>query len=164
VYYRLNVFPLELPPLRERRKDIPQLISHFAREFARRMGKTIRYIPPETMAVFTAYPWRELQNLVERAIIRSNDGALPNPLPLLTPRPVLTGKPTTINSTSGTFSDSMRFLILRTLEETRWVVGGPDGAAARLGLPRTTLLTKMKKLRISRPVYDSCPWNSKSRL
>jgi transcriptional regulator with GAF, ATPase, and Fis domain len=155
LYYRLNVFPVELPPLRERRKDIPELISHFVREFARRMGKPMLAIPSETMAAFTSYSWpgnvRELQNLIERAVIRSNDGVLPNPIPRLDPTPLLSSKPTTLESRSVTFSEYMRSLILRTLEDTGWMIGGPDGAAARLGLPRTTLIKKMKKLGISRP-------------
>jgi formate hydrogenlyase transcriptional activator len=155
LYYRLNVFPIELPPLRERPTDIPQLISHFVRSFARRMHTPIRLIPPETMDAFTAYSWpgnvRELQNLIERAVIRSNDGVLPNPLLPIFPRTPLTQKATTSTSTSGTLSDCARSLILRTLENTAWVIGGPDGAAARLGLPRTSLISKMKKLGISRP-------------
>ena len=155
LYYRLNVFPIELPPLRERREDIPELISHFMRDFARRIDRPMLHIPPETMAAFTSYSWpgnvRELQNLIERAVIRSNDGVLPNPLALLEPTTASSTKPTTLNSSSGTFSDCTRSLILRTLEETGWMIGGPDGAAARLGLPRTTLISKMKKLGISRP-------------
>jgi transcriptional regulator with GAF, ATPase, and Fis domain len=156
LYYRLNVFPIELPPLRERSDDIPQLISHFVNGFARRMHKSIRFIPLETMAAFTSYSWpgniRELQNLIERAVIRSNDGVLPNPMP-----PVLARAPssplelTPPSPTVGTLSDSTRSLILRTLEDTGWIIGGPDGAAARLGLPRTSLISKMKKLGISRP-------------
>lgn len=153
LYYRLNVFPIELPPLRERPTDIPQLISHFVRTFARRMHKSIRLIPPETMDAFTTYSWpgnvRELQNLIERAVIRSNDEVLPNPLLPIFPRtPSLKATPST--STSGTLCDYTRSLILRTLENTAWVIGGPGGAAARLGLPRTSLISKMKKLGISR--------------
>src|SRR5262249_23706582 len=152
LYYRLNVFPVKLPPLRERRKDIPELISHFARDFARRIGRPLLHIPPETMAAFTSYSWpgniRELQNLIERAVIRSNDGFLPNPLTLLDRTPLSSLRPTTLDSRSGTFSDCMRSLILQTLEDTGWMIGGPDGAAARLGLPRTTLISKMKKLGI----------------
>jgi len=156
LYYRLNVFPIELPPLRERSEDIPQLISHFVKDFAMRMRKSIRLIPPETMAAFTCYPWpgnvRELQNLIERAVIRSNDGVLSNPMPPAFARtPVSPGIATTLSSTSSTLSDYTRSLILRTLEDTGWVIGGPVGAAARLGLPRTSLITKMKKLGISRP-------------
>ncbi len=156
LYYRLNVFPIQLPALRERSDDIPQLISYFVKGFARRMCKSIRVIPPETMAAFTSYSWpgnvRELQNLIERAVIRSNDGVLPNPIPPVFARtPSSPLKPTPPSPIVGTLSDSARSLILRTLEDTRWVIGGPDGAAARLGLPRTSLISKMKKLGISRP-------------
>ena len=155
LYYRLNVFPIELPPLRERSRDIPQLISYFVNGFSNRMGKPIRLIPSETMAAFTSYAWpgnvRELQNLIERAVIRSNDGVLPNPLRVLERTPAWPQKTSTLSRASGTFSDSMRSVILRTLEDTGWLVGGQDGAAARLGLPRTSLISKMKKLGISRP-------------
>ena len=154
LYYRLNVFPIELPPLRERPDDIPQLISHFVKGFARRMRKSIRLIPPETMAAFTSYSWpgnvRELQNLIERAVIWSNDGVLPDPLPVIEQKQTCPKKTPPPDSPSRTFSDSMRSLILRTLDDSGWVIGGPDGAAARLGLPRTSLLSKMKKLGISR--------------
>lgn len=152
LYYRLNVFPITLPPLRERWQDIPLLMSHFAERFARRMGKRIDHIPNETMDAFIAYSWpgnvRELQNLVERAVILSNNGVLPNPLP---------GSQKDMepmSSTRGMFTDSQRVLILRTLEAAGWVVGGPGGAAARLGLKRTTLISKMRKLGISRPVSE----------
>jgi len=138
--------------LRERSDDVPQLISHFVERFAWRTRKSIHLIPPETMAAFTSYCWpgnvRELQNLIERAVIRSNDGVLPNPMqPVFVRRPPSTMKATPV----GTLSDWTRSLILRTLEDTRWVIGGPDGAAARLGLPRTSLISKMKRLGISRP-------------
>jgi transcriptional regulator with GAF, ATPase, and Fis domain len=155
LYYRLNVFPIELPPLRKRRQDTPQLVSHFVKGFARRMGKPILQIPHETMAAFISYSWpgnvRELQNLIERAVIRANHGVLPNPLPLSDSTLGLNLKPTTLNSRWDTFNDCTRALILRALEDTAWMIGGPDGAAARLGLPRTTLISKMKKLGISRP-------------
>jgi len=135
------------------------LISHFATDFARRIGKPMFHIPPETMAAFTSYSWpgnvRELQNLIERAVIRSNDGVLPNPLPPLDPRPLSSPKPTISDSAPGTFSDCTRSLILQTLEDTGWMIGGSDGAAARLGLPRTTLISKMKKLGIARPLFRS---------
>ena len=161
LYYRLNVFPVELPPLRERSDDIPQLVSHFVKGFANRMCKSIRIIPPETMAAFTSYSWpgnvRELQNLIERAVIRSNDGVLPNPVPVFERMPACPQKTATRSCPSGLFSDSLRSLILRTLEDTGWVIGGPDGAAARLGLPRTSLISKMKKLGISRPRSRSGP-------
>jgi len=148
LYYRLNVFPVVLPPLRERREDIPQLASHFVEMFARRMGKRIDRIPEDILDAFISYSWpgnvRELQNLIERAVIRSNNGVFPNPLP--------DKNPVTVTLSQDTFTDSTRALILRALRETGWVIGGPGGAAARLGLKRTTLIAKMKKLGISRPV------------
>jgi formate hydrogenlyase transcriptional activator len=152
LYYRLNVFPVVLPPLRERRQDIGLLVSHFVEVFGQRMGKHIDQIPKETLDALTSYAWpgnvRELQNLIERAVILSKDGVLPNPLAVSERNPVtLTMKPT-----QDTFSDSTRALILKTLQAAGWIIGGPDGAAARLGLKRTTLIAKMKKLGISRPV------------
>ena len=149
LYYRLNVFPILLPPLRERRQDIPPLVTHFVETFSRRMGKPIRHIPLKTLAAFSSYSWpgniRELQNLIERAVIRSDDGILPNPLP------AEENKPVTPPLAQGTFSDSTRTVILQALKATGWVIGGTGGAAARLGLKRTTLIAKMKKLGISRP-------------
>jgi transcriptional regulator with GAF, ATPase, and Fis domain len=127
LYYRLNVFPVDLPPLRERRQDIPELISHFARDFAGRMGKPLLHIRQETMTAFISYSWpgnvRELQNLIERAVIRSNDDVLPNPLPLLDPTPPLNTKPALINCRSSTFNDCTRSLILRALEDAAWMIG-----------------------------------------
>jgi len=149
LYYRLNVFPILLPPLRERRQDIPPLVTHFVETFSRHMGKPIRHIPLETLAAFSSYSWpgniRELQNLIERAVIRSDDGILPNPLP------AEENKPVTPPLAQGTFSDSTRTVILQALKATGWVIGGAGGAAAKLGLKRTTLIAKMKKLGISRP-------------
>jgi formate hydrogenlyase transcriptional activator len=146
LYYRLNVFPVLLPPLRERREDIPQLASHFVDVFARRMGKRIDQIPHDIFDAFLSYSWpgnvRELQNLIERAVIRSDNGVLSNPLP---------GKnPVTVAVSVNRFRDSTRALILHALREAGWVVGGSAGAAARLGLKRTTLIAKMKKLGICR--------------
>ena len=158
LYYRLNVFPIVLPPLRERRQDIALLVSHFVKLFARRMGKSIDHVPQEILEAFTSYSWpgnvRELQNLVERAVIRSNNGELPNPLPIsdLSPLRVTSGQ--------VTLTDSTRGLILHALLEAGWVLGGPRGAATRLGLNRTTLIAKMKKLGISRPV----PQNTSNTL
>ena len=150
LYYRLNVFPVALPPLRERRQDIPQLASHFVEICARRMGKQIDHIPQDMLAAFTSYSWpgnvRELQNLVERAVIRSNNGVLANPLVISEKLSNATVPP------RSTFSDSQRALILQALQVAGWVVGGSGGAAARLGLKRTTLIAKMKKFGISRPV------------
>jgi len=156
LYYRLNVFPVLLPALRERREDIPELVTHFVALFSCRMGKRVDNIPPETMAAFQWYSWpgniRELQNLVERAVILSQNGVLPNPLhkkqaELVSPslHHIRT------YYSSATLEDSDRALILETLEQARWVVGGPRGAATTLGLKRTTLLAKMKRLGISRP-------------
>jgi transcriptional regulator with GAF, ATPase, and Fis domain len=148
LYYRLNVFPVTLPPLRERRQDIPPLVAHFVEMFSSRMGKQIHHIPADTLRAFMTYRWpgnvRELQNIVERAVILSNDGVMPNPLPQSTE---LVQSPVSI---SGTFRDSERAVIEQALRETGCVVGGPLGAAARLGLKRTTLIAKMKKLGISR--------------
>jgi formate hydrogenlyase transcriptional activator len=156
LYYRLNVFPLFLPALRERREDIPALVTHFVDIFSRRMGKQIDSIHPETMAAFQWYSWpgnvRELQNLVERAVILSRDGVLPNPLHKR--QTALTiASPDRVRTfpSSMTLEDSDRGLIVETLEQVGWVVGGPRGAAAKLGLKRTTLLAKMRRLGISRP-------------
>lgn len=152
LYYRLNVFPVTLPALRERSEDVPLLVAHFVEVFSRRMGKRIRDIPQSTMDALTAYSWpgnvRELQNLVERAVIRSNDGLLPNPLP----RSENHQNPASAPFTQGVFMDSQRDVILQMLDTCGWIIGGTRGAASRLGLKRTTLIAKMKKLGISRPV------------
>jgi transcriptional regulator with GAF, ATPase, and Fis domain len=149
LYYRLNVFPVELPPLRERSEDISALVAHFVEVFSRRMGKRIEYIPDDTLFALESYPWpgniRELQNLIERAVILANDGILPNPLPARKTHELISA------STGTTLKDSERGLILRTLEAVHWVIGGQKGAAAKLGLKRTTLIHKMKKLGIARP-------------
>ena len=152
LYYRLNVFPVLVPPLRERREDIRQLVLHFVEVFARRMGKRIEQIPQTTMNAFTAYDWpgnvRELQNLVERAVIRSDNGVLPNPLPT----PQGNTKPSV--ALTGTLRDHEAALILHTIRAAGGMIGGPQGAAARLGLKRTTLVSKMKRLGIYRPRYQ----------
>jgi len=149
LYYRLNVFPILLPPLRARREDIPALVAHFVEIYGRRMGKQIEHIPPETMSALSSYQWpgniRELQNLIERAVILSKDGVLPNPLPTAGTQGVTLSPPPT------TLRDSERKLILHTLETVGWVVGGANGAAAKLGLKRTTLIARMQKLGILRP-------------
>jgi formate hydrogenlyase transcriptional activator len=152
LYYRLNVFPLLLPPLRARPEDVQALVTHFVDMFARKMGKRIEYVPETTMSALTLYEWpgnvRELQNLIERAVILSNDGILPNPLPTR-----LQG--TNLRPVATTLKDSERALILQTLEQVGWVIGGPKGAAAKLGLKRTTLIHRMQKLGISRPHLQS---------
>jgi formate hydrogenlyase transcriptional activator len=157
LYYRLNVFPILLPALRERREDIPALVNHFVKMFSRRMGKQVDSVPSETMAAFQWYLWpgniRELQNLVERAVILSRDGVLPNPLPKKQTDLMIPSLHRTRTSYSSmTLEDSDRALILETLEQARWIVGGTRGAAAKLGLKRTTLLAKMRRFGISRPI------------
>jgi formate hydrogenlyase transcriptional activator len=158
LYYRLNVFPVQLPPLRERPEDIPALVAHFVERFGRRMGREINQIPPETLSALSAYQWpgniRELQNLIERAVILSDDGVLPNPLPA-SGSSVIAVASTVTPSPVTTLKDSERTLILRTLERVGWVIGGPKGAATKLGLKRTTLIHKMQKLGISRPAFPS---------
>jgi len=159
LYYRLNVFPVVLPPLRERREDIAHLVSHFVQLFAQRMGKRIEQISQTTMNAFLEYSWpgnvRELQNLIERAVIRSDNGVLPNPLPTSQKNAV------TAIAEQSTLRDAEIALILQTLRATGGMVGGPQGAAARLGLKRTTLITKMKRLGIYRTVSAQVEdWNS----
>jgi len=154
LYYRLNVFPVLLPPLRERREDIPALVTHFVEILGRRMGREIEHIPTETMSALSSYEWpgniRELQNLIERAVILSNGGVLPNPLPTTENEQRAVSSPG-----ATTLRDSERTLILRTLEAVGWVIGGPKGAATTLGLKRTTLIHKMQKLGIFRPGLQS---------
>jgi transcriptional regulator with GAF, ATPase, and Fis domain len=149
LYYRLNVFPILLPPLRARREDIPLLVVHFAERFGRRIGKPIEYIPEPTMSALLSYEWpgniRELQNLIERAVILSNNGVLPDALATIGTQGSVPPSPT------GTMRDTERTLILRTLQQVGGVLGGPKGAAVKLGVPRTTLICKMRKLGIYRP-------------
>jgi formate hydrogenlyase transcriptional activator len=153
LYYRLNVFPIALPPLRERPEDIPLLVHFFAQRFAQLMRKPIKTIPAEALAELTAYGWpgniRELQNLIERAVILSRGSVLEVPLAELR-RPanvVLTNQilgPMKLEAVE-------REHIMKVLRETGWVIGGTAGAAARLGLNRTTLNNRMRKLGITRP-------------
>ena len=149
LYYRLNVFPLLMPPLRDRHEDIPQLVRYLAQKYARRMNKRIESIPAETLDALTRYHWpgnvRELENLIERAVILSAGPALRVPLAEL--------KPPAEAATEGlvTLEAAERQHILRALEETNWVLGGPRGAATRLGMKRTTLQSRMSKLKITRP-------------
>jgi transcriptional regulator with GAF, ATPase, and Fis domain len=155
LYYRLNVFPVLLPPLRDRREDIPALVAHFVEIYGRRMSRQIEQIPPTTMSALMSYQWpgniRELQNLIERAVILSDDGVLPNPLPVGGALAITT------SPASTTLKDSERILILRTLESVGWVIGGAKGAAEKLGLKRTTLIHKMQKLGISRSSHQRSP-------
>jgi formate hydrogenlyase transcriptional activator len=155
LYYRLHVFPLHLPPLRERREDVPVLVRHFARAFGRRVGKVIDTVSAETMSALQNYNWpgnvRELEHLLERAVILSPGPELRVPLADLN-SPVPPGaSPSRPPSTLGTLQDAERELIRRTLDACRWIVGGRHGAAIRLGMKRTTLLARMKKLGLRRP-------------
>jgi formate hydrogenlyase transcriptional activator len=158
LYYRLNVFPILLPALRERREDIPALVTHFVKIFSRRMGKQIDSIPSEMMAAFQWHSWpgniRELQNLVERAVILSRDGVLTNPLQKRQTSAIILSSNAQSLPSSMAWKDSDRALIVETLEQAGWIVGGPRGAAGKLGLKRTTLLAKMKRLGISRPIPE----------
>jgi formate hydrogenlyase transcriptional activator len=151
LYYRLNVFPIYVPPLRERSEDIPLLVRHFVQHYARPMNRAIDTIPSETMEALVHHQWpgniRELQNLIERSVILSKGPVLQVPLSVL-------------NSSNGaspdgarrrTLEEAEREHILATLKETKWLVSGPRGAAARLGMNRSTLQFRMKKLGILRP-------------
>jgi formate hydrogenlyase transcriptional activator len=141
-----------LPPLRERREDIPALVDHFVEILSRRIGRPIDHIPHEAMLALCSYDWpgniRELQNLIERAVILSEEGVLPNPFS------IAGTQYTSANTSQATLMDSERALILRTLESVGWVIGGREGAASRLGLKRTTLIYKMQRHGISRPILD----------
>jgi len=146
------VFPVMLPPLRARREDIPALVNYFVDLYSRQMGKEVEHIHEETMSALCSYNWpgnvRELQNLIQRAVILSSDGVLPNPLPSNRLETV------TVTSKSAALKEVDRALILQTLKTSGWMIGGPEGAAARLGLKRTTLLYKMKTLGIFRPTQS----------
>lgn len=173
LFYRLNVFPVRVPPLRERRDDIPMLVRHFARQFSQRMKKPIETIPAETMASLTEYEWpgniRELQNLVERAVILSTGPVLRVPLSGTPPRaqkslPLRTGSVASERGRRGlatppteTLEEVDRRHILAALESSGWVVSGANGAAARLGMKRSTLQFRMARLGIVRPSHQGEP-------
>ena len=148
LYYRLSVFPIGLPPLRERREDIPSLVHYFMRKFSRQMGKSIDQVPDRVMEILVAHHWpgniRELQNFVERSSIVTQGR-------LLSPRIAELNllKHSAVSAPVQTLFDAERAHILGILKETNWTVGGRDGAAARLGVPRTTLIGRMQKLGIS---------------
>ncbi len=147
LYYRLNVIPIFLPPLRERPDDIPRLVEHFVQKFAARLNKPIDTIPDEVMEFLKLHDWpgniRELQNFIERAVVFS-----PGPVlrPTLTELSHIVKQPTA--AAAQTFAEASRDHILEVLEQSHWMIGGRDGAAERLGLPRTTLIYKMRKLGI----------------
>lgn len=150
LFYRLNVFPIYVPPLRERKEDIPFLVRHFAQHFSRNMTKNIETIATETMNALVSYPWpgniRELQNVIERAVILSKGPALNVSLADLKPK-----VPNGHTNGASTLAEVERRHILTVLEETNWVFAGPNDAAARLGVKRPTLQFRMQKLGISRP-------------
>ena len=156
LYFRLNVFPIRIPPLRERTADIPLLVRHYVEKYAQRMNKKIETIPEETLSALRRHSWpgniRELQNLIERAVIMTPGSVLDLAIDELSH-----STPTaSTGSTATTLEDMERERILQVLQETGAVIGGPQGAAARLGLKRTTLLSKMQRLGISRSTkYDS---------
>ena len=147
LFYRLNVFPIALPPLRKRAEDIPELVWHFVRTFAGRMNKVINVISDEVIEIIRTHNWpgnvRELQNFVERAVIMSPGPVLRPPIGELE-RIWHRTEP----SSNRTLAQAQRDHIFEVLRKTGWVVGGRDGAAARLGVPRTTLLYRMRKLGI----------------
>jgi formate hydrogenlyase transcriptional activator len=155
LYYRLNVFPLPLPPLRGRREDIPALVEHFVEIYAHRMGKHIEHIPPETMSALTSHHWpgniRELQNFIERSVILTSGNVLHPPLESFK------SAPEAESLGAITLEDAERDHIRKILEQTQWVVGGPSGAAVRLGIKRSTLYFRMRKLGISRTKKDLAP-------
>jgi formate hydrogenlyase transcriptional activator len=152
LYYRLNVFPIRIPPLRERREDIPLLVEYFMEKYARRMGKRVETIPKATMQKLVDWPWpgnvRELQNMIERGVILSRGFVLEIPLAELDQSEI-----PVLDNTNGTstLKDFEREHILQALNDSGWVIGGPVGAAARLGINRSTLNARMRKLEIRRP-------------
>jgi formate hydrogenlyase transcriptional activator len=155
LYYRLNVFPVRLPALRERSDDIALLVRHFVEICAKRMNKQIQHVPDEAMKVLLAHQWpgnvRELQNIIERAVILSPGKVLQIPLAELK-QSAGSQEPSCplVTARALTLKDAEREHVLQALAETNWVIGGPNGAAARLGLQRTTLISKMQKLGVSR--------------
>ena len=148
LYYRLNVFPIRIPPLRDRREDIPPLVRYFVQRFARRLRRAIDAVPREAMDALCRWHWpgnvRELQNVIERAVILTEGTTLRLRLADFETAPAA-------GSTAVTLADAERRHILDTLDRTGWVIGGPRGAAIRLGLKRTTLTSTMRRLSIERP-------------
>jgi formate hydrogenlyase transcriptional activator len=155
LYYRLNVVPIFLPPLRNRPEDIPLLVEHFVQKFARKAGKTMDMISSDTMEALRSYPWpgniRELENVIERAVILSSGSILRISDNDLSTRMVSRTSPDRLQ----TLEEVERNHILATLRETRWILSGPGGAAVRLGLNRSTLYFRMKKLGIARSLDAS---------
>jgi formate hydrogenlyase transcriptional activator len=147
LYYRLHVFPLSVPPLRERREDIPLLVRHFVDEYAQRMNRCIENIPSQTIQALKNYSWpgnvRELQNFIERSVILSSGNVLRPPLAELKEAAVQTR-----SLELSTLKEMEREHVLRAIRASNWVLGGPNGAAARLGMKRTTLAYRIRKLNI----------------
>jgi formate hydrogenlyase transcriptional activator len=156
LYYRLNVFPIAIPPLRERRGDVPLLVKHFVEKHARRLKRPIDRIPTEAIDALERWTWpgnvRELESVIERAVIRSRNGVLHIPLGDLQAEPDAESRDVARLAPGATLEAMEREHILRTLADTHWVIGGPRGAASRLGMKRTTLVSRMRKLGIARPV------------
>ena len=172
LYYRLNVFPIQVPPLRERPEDVPLLVRYFVQKFSRRQNKTVEYVPSDVMDALVSYPWPgnvpELENLIERAVLLSRGKELRVPLAELkesspatvfpavpgdfAPPAVLPASPVRASSSASTLDEAQRQHILRVLRQTRWRIAGPNGAAAILGMKRTTLQARMRKLGIRRPI------------
>jgi formate hydrogenlyase transcriptional activator len=149
LFYRLNVFPIALPPLRTRSEDIPLLVRHFVQRFAARLHKVIDVIPDEVMEILTLHDWpgniRELQNFIERAVVLSSGPVF---RPELAELNQITHKQISSDAVALTLAEAERSHILEVLKQTDWQIGGTNGAAARLGIPRTTLVYKMRKLGI----------------
>jgi formate hydrogenlyase transcriptional activator len=148
----LHIFPLTVLALRERRGDIPLLVQHFAQQYASKMHKSIAHIPAEAMDALLHYDWpgnvRELQNVIERAVILASNGVL---RPLVPAGSLVIRNASTVSPRAQTLADAMRAHILDVLSAINWVLGGPHGAAVRLGMKRTTLASRMEKLGICRP-------------
>jgi len=155
LYYRLNVFPIAVPPLRDRLQDIPLLVEHFVKTFSEQMGKQIHDVPAEVMEALVSHSWpgniRELQNFIERSVILSSGNVLYTPLASL--------KSAAVAESLGAITpeDAEQDHSRKTLEQTRWVISGPNGAAVRLGIKRSTLYFRMQKLVISRPNREPVP-------
>jgi formate hydrogenlyase transcriptional activator len=168
LYYRLNVFPIQLPALRERPEDVPLLVRYFVQKFSSRLNKTVEYVPAEAMNALSAYSWpgniRELENFIERAVLLSRGKELRVPVSELLadsnlPPAAAAGSArafesanASASSTVSTLEHAERAHILRALQQTEWRIGGPKGAALLLDMKRTTLQARMRKLKIRRPV------------
>ena len=169
LYYRLNVFPIHIPALRERPEDVPLLVRYFVQKFSRRLNKAVSYVPAEAMEALAGYSWpgniRELENFIERAVLLSPGKELRVTISELKPvavaadagadslsSPTSLSSSTSANTPIATLEDAERQHILRALRQTEWRIAGPKGAAAILGMKRTTLQARMRKLGIRRPV------------